>query len=300
MAGRYNWNDLIFFLELARRGRLMPAARSLKVDYTTVSRRISELEKDLSVTLFNRSQDGFVLTDEGHRLFEIAEQIETLNDTVRNTIMTGPKSPSGRVRLASMEGIAAYYLSEKLTEFNAANPEILVELVAERHLINLSRREADVSISFVPPMGTRLSIHEMGNFKLCLFASKAYLKRKGTPESIEDLKNHDFVDYVTDLVAIPEVHWLLDIVEPESVVFRSSSMAAQQNAAAAGRGIVLLPLFSAKTDPRLIPVLPEVAWTERGLFLAVHEDIEYLSRVRTLTKFLRQQFKADHDYLNVI
>ena len=54
----FNWNDLVFFLELARQSRLMPAARRLKVDHTTVSRRISELEKDLSIKLFDRKPDG--------------------------------------------------------------------------------------------------------------------------------------------------------------------------------------------------------------------------------------------------
>lgn len=296
----FNWNDLVFFLELSRRGRLMPAARRLSVDYTTVSRRISELEKALSISLFERRQDGFVLTEEGHRLFDLAEQMEVLGHSVQETIMSPPREPGGRVRLATMEGIAAFYLSERLVAFSAENPGILIELASERHLINLSKREADVSISFVPPMGNRLNVYEMGKFRLHLFASVEYLIKRGTPASVKDLAGHDFVDYIADLVSIPEVHWLLDIVEPESVVFRSSSMAAQQEAVASGSGIALLPIFSAKKDPRLIPVLQEEASVERGLFLSVHEDIEYVSRIRSLTKFLREQFEKDSVYLNEI
>jgi len=64
----FDWNDLTFFLELARHGRLMPAARRLKVDHTTVSRRIADLERGLDVRLFNRNSDGFVLTEAGHKL----------------------------------------------------------------------------------------------------------------------------------------------------------------------------------------------------------------------------------------
>lgn len=74
----FNWNDLVFFLELARQGRLSPAARRLKVDLTTVSRRISELEKDLAVKLFERKPDGFLLTEDGHRLLAVAEKMEAL------------------------------------------------------------------------------------------------------------------------------------------------------------------------------------------------------------------------------
>lgn len=294
----FNWNDLTFFLELARQSRLMPAARRLKVDHTTVSRRIAELERDLAVKLFERRPDGFVLTDDGHRLFATAERMEALSISINETIGATPAQLNGRVRLATMEGIAAYYLAEKLVDFNVAHPSIVVELVTERHLINLTKREADVSISFVPPTGPRLAVKKAGTFRLGLYASAGYLGRCGTPSTKEDLSAHDFVDYVTDLVAIAKVHWLLDVLEPEHVVFRSTSMAVQQNAIAAGRGIGLLPLFSAKKDPRLVPVLQQSVQVERELFISVHEDIQFMGRVRALTRFLGEQFTADAAFFN--
>jgi DNA-binding transcriptional LysR family regulator len=294
----FNWNDLVFFLELARQGRLMPAARRLKVDHTTVSRRISELEKDLAVKLFERKPDGFVLTEDGHRLLAIAEKMEVLGLSVMETVKAAPSEPAGRVRLATMEGIGAYYLPDRLAEFNALHPDILVELVTERHLINLTKREADVSISFVPPVGPRLDVRKAGTFKLGLFGSAAYLARRGTPMKRDDLVAHDFVDYVVDLVAIPKVHWLLDVLEPEHVVFRSSSMAAQQNAIVAGRGLGLLPYFSAKKEPRLVSILPKEVRVERDLYVTVHEDIQFMGRVRALTRFLFTLFEKDAAYLN--
>jgi DNA-binding transcriptional LysR family regulator len=294
----FNWNDLVFFLELARQGRLMPAARRLKVDHTTVSRRISELEKDLAIKLFERKPDGFLLTEDGHRLLVIAEKMETLGLSILETIKATPSELSGRVRLATMEGIASYYLTEKLVNFNALHPQILVELVTERYLINLTKREADVSISFVPPVGPRLNVRKAGTFKLGLFASASYLERRGAPQKIEDLLSHDFVDYVVDLVVIANVHWLLDVLEPEHVVFRSSSMAAQQNAIVAGRGLGLLPYFSAKKEPRLLPVLQDRVRVERELYVTVHEDIQFMGRVRALTRFLFSLFEQDSAYLN--
>lgn len=87
----FNWNDLTFFLELARQSRLMPAARRLKVDHTTVSRRIAELEKDLTVKLFERKHEGFVLTDDGHRLFAIADKMENLALSAAETVGAAPR-----------------------------------------------------------------------------------------------------------------------------------------------------------------------------------------------------------------
>jgi len=276
----------------------MPAARRLRVDYTTVSRRVSELEKDLAVTLFERKSDGFVLTEEGHQLLAIAERMEALSLAVDQSLTSSPAKTSGRVRLATMEGIAAYYLTEKFGAFNAIYPEVTIELVTERYLINLTKREADVSVSFVPPLGPRLSVRKAGTFGLGLFASASYLGKRGTPTAHADLKHHDFIDYVVDLVAIPKVHWLLDVLEPESVVFRSTSMAAQQNAVASGRGLGLLPYFSARRDPRLVQVLPDLVRVERDLYVSVHEDIEYVGRVRALTKFLCDLFVKEADFLS--
>lgn len=292
----FNWNDLVFFLELARQGRLGPAARRLKVDHTTVSRRVAELERDLSVKLFDRSAEGFVLTEQGHRLLAQAETMEGLARTIESSEGAASQS-SGRVRLATMEGIAAFYFSERFARFREIYPDIVVELVTERHLINLTKREADVSISFVPLVGPRLVTRKVGEFRLALFASKQYLENRGAPLTRADLERHDFVDYVEDLVAISRVHWLLDVIEPPSVTFRSTSMAAQQNAVLAGLGIGLLPFFSARAAPQLVPLLAEEVSVSRELYLTVHEDIEFIGRVRALCKFLIEILREDCDLL---
>jgi DNA-binding transcriptional LysR family regulator len=293
----FDWNDLKFFLELARQGRLMPAARRLKVDHTTVGRRISDLERDLGIKIFDRKPSGFVLTEDGHKLYQAAEKIEGAALVISENFRAAPSEPTGRVRLATMEGIAAFYLAEKLVQFNEKHPGVVVELVTERHLINLTKREADVCISFVPLAAPKLSVKKAGEFKLGLFASSKYILERGTPATMEELKRHDFIDYVDDLVAIQPVQWLHDVLVPENVVFRSTSMAAQQNAIGAGRGIGLLPFFSAKKDQRLIRLMKDVTIT-RSVFISVHEDIEYMGRVRVLLRFLHEIFRTDRAFLN--
>ena len=245
----FNWNDLVFFLELARQNRLAPAARRLRVDHTTVSRRISELEKNLSVKLFDRKPDGFVLTEQGHRLFVVAERIEQEIGNVPQALGAEDMAATGRVRVVTMEGIGAFFLAERLAELAQRQPGIVVELVTERHIVSLTKREADIVISFVPPTGQRLVVKKLGTFRLALYASSGYISRNGMPKDHSELIHHTFVDYVEDLIAIQPVRWLLDVIDPLTVSFRSSSMHAQQNAIAAGAGIGLLPLFSAKRNP---------------------------------------------------
>lgn len=294
----FNWNDLIFFLELARQSRLAPAARRLRVDHTTVSRRIAELEKDLSIKLFDRRPDGFVLTEQGHRLFTIAERIEQEASNVPQALGAEKMAANGRVRVATMEGIGAWFIAERIVELAQREQGVLVELVTERHLISLTKREADIFISFVQPAGQRLVVRKLGNFRLALYASPEYIARHGLPKDRLELANHTFVDYVEDLVAIQPVRWLLDVLDPLTVSFRSSSMHAQQNAIAAGAGIGLLPLFSARKNPKLLPVLADEIKVYRDVFLSVHEDIEFLTRVRLVIRHLVDVFERDKDVLH--
>jgi DNA-binding transcriptional LysR family regulator len=140
-------------------------------------------------------------------------------------------------------------------------------------------------------------MRKVGQFRLALYAAPDYIRRRGLPQTVDDLPAHMFVDYVEDLVAIQPVHWLLDVLEPANVAFRSTSMHAQQNAIARGAGIGLLPLFSAKSNPRLIPVLADEVTVTRDIYVGVHEDLEFMGRVKMVLRHLTDVFKRDADYL---
>ncbi len=293
----FDWNDLTYFLEVARQGRLGPAAKRLHVDHTTVGRRIAELEKMLNVKLFDRTQNGFVLTEAGHRLLRQAESIE--NHALAIADNAGqPAALAGTVRLATMEGIASFYLAPRLIEFHARHPAIMVELVTSTQLLNLTKREADVSLSFVSPGGSRLIARKIGRFDLKLYGAPSYLRLHGTPKSIADLENHVFVHYIEDMVQISVVHWLHDAIQHPHVVFRSTSLIAQKNAAAAGMGLVVLPSFLAARDARLKPLLVDQLSIKRELWLSVHEDLCDMARVKALTNFITDVIKRDQDFLD--
>jgi DNA-binding transcriptional LysR family regulator len=295
---RFDWSDLVFFLELARQGRLAPAAKRLRADHTTVSRRVAELERGLNCKLFDRGANGFVLTDVGQKLFKYAEAIESSALAIEENVAGIASEPTGDVRVATMEGIGSFYLAPRMPILRQLFPEIRVELVTERHLISLTKREADISVSFAPMTGPRLISEAVGTFQLRLYASPLYLDRMGEPRSIEDLDRYEFVDYIDDFVSISQVRWLHDVLVPSRVVFRSSSMVAQHNAAAAGVGMVLLPSFSAAEDARLRPILIDQVSVMRSIWLTLHEDHQYLSRIKAVKSFLKKIISEDQPFLN--
>lgn len=293
---RYDWNDIVYFLEVARQRSLVRAAEKLKVDHTTVSRRIRELERSLDCALFKRGKSGFTLTDAGRRLLQHAEGMEGHANSIADVIGAEGAAAGGAVRIASMEGIGSLYLTRCIGEFSRLYPSIHVELITDSRILDLSRREADVFVSFFRPRGRRLSTRKAGEFKVSLFASEAYFKRRGRPSARKDLDEHMFVDFIDEHVHIKENLWLSDILRPVHISFRSTSLVAQSVSAANGQGIAMLPTFVAAANAKLIPVLPEL-FTVRDIWISVHEDLLHVPRVRALTKFLQERIAADRNFL---
>src|SRR4051812_26448505 len=292
----FDWSDLRYYLELARQGRLAPAAKRLEVDHSTVGRRIAELEKALDAKLFDRTPTGFSLTEAGQRLLAHAEAMEAASLAIGEKAGQAA-APSGTVRLATMEGLASFYLAARLAEFHRSHPAITVELITSTQLLSLTKREADVALSFIRPSGSRLIVREIGSVGLHLYGAPSYLEQHGTPRTLDDLKQHRFVAYIDELVQIPEVLWLYDAIREPNVVFRSTSMIAQHNAAAAGMGLVVSPSFIAAGDARLRRLPIEGLAVRRELWLSTHEDFRDLARPKALMDFIRRVVERDQQWL---
>ena len=150
--GSLNWDDLKFFLEVARTRKASTAAKRLAVDYTTVSRRISSLEASLGTLLFEKSRtSGFVLTAEGQRLLGYAESIESTLHMACEQVSGSGVALSGHVRMGCTEGFGSFFITPQLSHFVDAYPAISVDILPLPHFISLSKREADIVIALERP-----------------------------------------------------------------------------------------------------------------------------------------------------
>ena len=129
--GSLNWDDLKFFLEVARTRKASVAAKRLAVDYTTVSRRISSLEVSLGTLLFEKSRtNGFVLTTEGQRLLGYAESIESTLHMACEQVSGSGVALSGHVRMGCTEGFGSFFITPQLSHFVDAYPAVVEKFVA--------------------------------------------------------------------------------------------------------------------------------------------------------------------------
>lgn len=282
----FNWNDLKFFLELCRKAKLVRAAETLRVDHTTVSRRVAALERALGTKLVEKTELGYKPTDEGEKLIPIAEKIENSALYLQDDIGGGGAQLSGPVRVGSPDGFGSFFLAPNLPELVAKHPGLEIDLVAVPRHVSLSRREADLSVTLARPTTGRLYARKLTDYHLQLFASHKYLESSQPIFRRKDLLGHLLIGYIEDLVFAPELHYMDTVGKDLTARFRSTSLVAQRQAILAGAGIGVLPRFIACEDTRLVPVLENEFQLTKTFWLLIHEDIRGLARVRETADFI--------------
>ena len=292
-----DWNDLKYFLELARQGKLVHAATRLHVDHTTVSRRINALEEQLAVRLFDRSPRGYQLTDAGLRLLPFAENMESSSNRIHQEISGKDARLGGTVRVSTPEALGSQVIARHIDEFHREHPDIEIELVAETRRASLSKREADIAISFSRPEAGRLIARRLCDYSVRLYGSQEYLERHDPISSAADLESHEFVSYIDDLIEMPELRYLEATVKNPRVVFRSSNVIAQFNAILQGVGLGMVHCFMAQREHQLQMVLADEIKVTRSYWLLVHEDLRHVARIDAVCRFLTRVLRDNENLM---
>ena len=295
--GAVKWDDLRVFLEVARQGTVHAAAKKLKLDHSTVCRRIGKLEDLLAIKLLDRSQRGIVVRGGALQLLDHIESMETHAISIEDALVGSQTAATQFVRIATMEGIASQYLASRIVQLESFAPNVTIELVSMPQPADLSRKEADFFLSFFPPRLPGLSSRKVAEVALFLYCSEKYSRAHGVPLTLDELKDHNFVAYIDDLLAIDAVRWLDDLIKSPKVSFYSNSILAQCEAAVSGLGIALLPTFVAGGVPGLTRVLPDEAIVRRDIWVSVRKEQGALTRIRSVMKFLDRIFENDRAFL---
>jgi DNA-binding transcriptional LysR family regulator len=289
---RFDWDDLRFFLAVARAGRLTVAARRLGADHATVSRRISALETALKAKLFERRPQGYSLTEHGERLLAKAESMETQALAVSTQIGGADLALSGSVRIGTPDGFGTMFLAPRLADFAGRYPDLEIQLVAMPRLLSLSKREADIAVSLAPPKEGKIVARKLTDYRLGLYATATYLDRHPAVTSPDDLQAHGMIGYIDDLIVMPELDYLDEVSKGVRPRLQSSSLVAQLQAALMGGGICILPHFMAVQQPLLLPVLPNTVSIVRSFWLIVHADLKEVARIRATMDFIVREVRT--------
>lgn len=281
-----NWDDLRVFLNAARHSSLEAAAIGLRQDPTTLGRRVRRLEKQLGVSLLERSRKGHALTPEGEALFNQSEQIEFLVAEIQKTIGGDAQQMMGTVRLSVTEAFGNVIIAPALHQLVSKHPGLNIELVANSGFLSVSKREADMAVLLSRPTTGRLKVRKLTDYTLQLYATPEYLAIHGTPTSSVEIQKHTLIGYVDDLIYSPSLRYYDEIGPGLVPTLTSSSLLAQKQLACSHCGIAMLPRFVGELESGLVTVLEGEVSIERTFWLAVHEDLADHARFRAVTDFL--------------
>ncbi|QDD89553.1 LysR family transcriptional regulator [Pseudomonas oryzihabitans] len=291
----FDWNDLRVFLEVQRHGRLLTAARSLGVSHATVSRHLEALERALGSQLLVQQASGYQLTPAGQALLAHAQAMEEAALLAQEAV-TQRLNPLGQVRVGVTEGLGTGFLARRLGGLLRDYPGLEVELVSVPRFVSVTNREADIAITLERPTAEGLIGRRLTPYRLRFYASRAYLDRAPPLDAEADLGEQTFIGYVDDLLFCRELQFIQGLCPEPRLVFRSTSVIAQREAACAGLGLAVLPCYLVGADSPLECVLPERSFT-REYWISTHRELHRSTRLRVVWDFLLQLCAAERTLL---
>ena len=287
-----DWDNVRIFLAAARSGQFLAAARQLGVDHATVARRVSALEERLGTKLFERRTSGCVVTPQGERFLVSAERIEAeMLSAQADLAATGPEI-GGTVRIGAPDGFGTLFLMRRLGRLAERHPGLTIQLVPVPRAFSLSKREADIAITIDRPETGRLAVRKLTDYTLHLYGAKTYLDLAGRPETVVDLRNHQLVTYVQDLLFSPDLNFMPEVFGPGFRRIECASAVGQEAAVRAGAGIGILHDYHAGREEALERLLPELTF-RRSYWLVTHLDSHNALRIRTVADFIAGEVAAN-------
>ncbi len=287
-----NWDDVRFFLALARQKTLRGASKSLNVDQATVGRRIAAFESALSCRLFIRTPRAFMLSEFGEQVMAEASAMESAMQAMSRKAACGDSIPAGNVRIASTDTLATVFVIPAIQRLREQYPDITVTLLTGIGFSDISYRSVDIAIRGARPDSEELIVKRLATIDMGLYASQRYFDRLGEPQQESGLTDHQLVMFPADMVPRHRQNLCGFAVNSQQVVLECNTQLLMQSAIKRGIGIGLLSTFLANCDPQLIPVFPEKR-DPVDIWLVLHPDLQKVARIRAVITALEQCFAEE-------
>jgi len=271
------WSDLRIFLAIARAGTLGAAARGSEQSQPTMGRRLRALETATGHTLFQRTSDGFVLTDEGSTLLAHAERIEDEVLAAQRQLDGDDRQLGGTLRVSSSDWFGIHLLTPVFAEFGKLQPRVAIELLTDHRLYSLPRREADIAFRITPFRET-----EVISRRLMHIEYGVYLKSGIKPPRAGDGAGTPLITMDAAFSDVPDALWLHRMLPNAHVVSRSNNRDVQARMCGQGAGVAVLPrpLGDGIAGVRRIDLGEPPPG--RNTYVGYHRDLKRQARLRAL------------------
>ena len=288
------WDDLRYFLAVARTGSTLGAAKALRVSQTTAARRVAALEAELGLVLFERRQAGYALTPAGTGLLEQAEAVESAAHSFSEAAAAQGRDVSGVVRLTTAEIYAVTILPAMLRDLHEAHPGIRIELDTSETKRDLDAGEADVALRAgkTDSWAANLVGRRVATDPWTMYCSRDYAARHPRPHTRADFATHPIIGGGGQYVWPVYRKWLQHIGLEQAVAMEHGTTTGLLAAVRAGFGMAVLPSFFADRDPDLVRCMDAPESDTMELWLVTPERLRHTPRVRAVMDFLGERLTA--------
>jgi len=270
-----NWDDIRFFLAVARAGSLSGAAKVLGVNHSTVSRRIAALEKNHGVRLFNRVRDGYEMSDAAYSIYEQALAVERQNQQISRALFAQDSRLSGPINLTMPHDIFEHCLAPNLAQFAQQHPDIKLNLLVTKQVRNLASLEADLAIRLTPEPPEYLVGKKVAQLQHGIYGA-------------HDLPVQDNVGLVVWQGETQLPNWAQQHFPKAHIALQVDDLTAMYAAVKAGFGIARMPCYLPDSlgDKSVTRFPIELAQSNWGVWVLNHVDLRKTARVQSLREFL--------------
>jgi DNA-binding transcriptional LysR family regulator len=286
----FEWDDARIFLAIHRAGSLSGAGRELRINQSTVGRRLGTLEEAIGARLFDHTPDGYVITSSGERFLARAERMESEADDVAREIAGVESRLTGIVRVTAADAFGLRVLTPILGRFHERYPEIEVSLISNSRVLSLSKRESDIGLRSPRPKEPALVTRRVAEIGYGLYATRGYIEARGRPRPGTDFEGHDLVGYDEDYG--PDAAWLALHSRRGRTVMRLNRTLGFLELALMGVGLALLPCYLGDPEPNLVRVFAPTDTLTMDLWLVLHKDMRHTARVRACADFIAEALLA--------
>ncbi|WP_163135200.1 LysR family transcriptional regulator [Agarivorans sp. Alg241-V36] len=289
------------FVAVVEHGGFSPAARSLGISKSAVSKRINQLEQQLGVKLLHRTTRKLSLTEAGKHYFEHAAKANNAAKDAEDAVAQLQGEPQGLLRINTPMSFGRLHIAPLIGKFLQRYPKITIDMMMDDKVVDLVAEGFDVAIRAGNLPDSSLIIRKLAPLKSVLCASPEYLKQHGIPQTIEQLAAHNCLQfsYSRDL---KEWTFMRDGQSQSIEIkgnYRVNNSEALREAMLQGLGIGRLPTFVAGPDivaGRLISLLNQYQMPSQSIY-AVFSERQFLpAKVRAFVDFAIEHLAAEQPY----
>ena len=294
--GFWQWDDVRFFLAVARASSLSGAARALGVGHVTVGRHITQLEKRLGVTLLNRTPDGFAMTAAGDAILRQCIAMENAALDLERVAAGRDALVTGLVRVTTTEALAHQIIAPTIAALRQTHRDLQIDLSVGVRSLDIARRDADLAVRFARPAASDLICRKLGEVGFSLYASQRYLAKSGVPKRGQGLAGRDIITF-TGAPAATSPFFMGESLEGAHVALRCDNPLIQLKAAANEVGIAELACFLGDASLDLVRVWPNEPPAGRTAWLIIHQDMRRSARIRAVSAAIGDAFRRQRKIL---